>query len=222
MIISDNNTLQLWCTQVQHDTQLSYDFLSVCERHRFKNIKRAHKKQEYLMSRALMRAACSTYFNIDPSTLVFTERPHALPIISPLPKNFFYSLSHSKGLIFFTIANQPIGIDIEKHLPRANLIDTAEFFMSSVEHKKFMSLTSDSINYFYRLWCAKEAYFKSLPAQEQKQKSLQSIDYYSLRANNKVTTLLELEVDQHYLAVFCQKKYQDIAINPLSLKQYNL
>jgi len=222
LISSDKDILPLWCAQVQNDAQLKYDFLSVSERARFKKIKRAHKQQEYLLSRALMRTACSTYFNIDANTLVFKERPNALPIISPLPENFFYSLSHSKGLIFFAISSLPIGIDIEKRLPRANLLDAAEFFMSCTELKNLLSLTSDSLTYFYRLWCAKEAYFKSLSPKQQQNISLQTIDYHSLCTINKGTSLLEKEIDQYCLAVFSQKNYKDITINPLSVNQYSI
>lgn len=220
MITANKDSLQLWCTQVQLNDELEQGFLSASELTRFHRIKRKRKKQEYLMSRALMRTACSSYFNIASNTLLFIEKPHALPMISPLPKGYYYSLSHSKGLIYFAISNNPIGIDVEQHLHRTDIIGAAEFFMSANELKNLMSLKSTALNYFYRLWCAKEAYFKSVPPSQQQHISLQAIDYHSLCDNNINATLFEKELQHHQLAVFCRKHYSNFTINTLTREQF--
>ncbi len=147
-----------------------------------------------------MRHALSQHFFVQENNWEFIERPNSTPEVKNLPKNIFISLSHSNELICFAIADSPVGIDLET-IKQRNLHDLAEMFMNEEELEYLSKSAEKQTEIFYRTWCAKEAYYKTLPLSEQVRTVFKDISVLSLLHDSKAPFLLEWEIEQFRLAV---------------------
>lgn len=209
---------QLWFAKVEHaslqNEEACKSLLSISEYRRFKAIQSPSKQRQYLVSRWLIRHALSQAYNQAMEFWNIEEISGKFPIIHNLPEDTFLSLSHSHDRIAFAISDATIGVDIEKKIPRNNIAEMAELFMSPEELEVFNHHVNRAL-YFYQTWCIKEAYFKSLPAFEQQNISLQKIDssYLSTVSNTVVTDKLT----RYVLAIYSEKTLN--AINCFALNQ---
>lgn len=206
-----SHTLQLWFARVGEASkavELSIrKQLTTSELTRLNSIKNEYKQREYLLSRALMRHALFSHFPNTSDHWDFVENSNAFPTILNLPANTFLSLSHSNGLISFAIANSPLGVDLEMIKDR-RFQETASVFMND-EELKLLIVKKEQPEYFYRLWCAKEAYYKSLSSHIQSSTSLKHISIFHQIQNKHQQTLLEWRIDNYILAVFISGKMPD-------------
>ena len=154
--------------------------LSDSEHSRLELIKSSHKRQEYLLSRALMRHALSDQFGLKPEAWEFIEKKDSAPIVQNLPEGYWLSLSHSHGAICFVLHNQPVGIDLEQAKTRTNFLPLARAFMNDNELELLNSDKHSTTEIFYKIWCAKEAFYKMLTPAEQEGLFLKKINYLDL------------------------------------------
>ena len=73
--------------------------------------------------------------------------------------------------------------------------------MSDAEKELIPTSAAERQHYFYRLWCAKEAFYKALPTTEQAQTTLTSLSYADLKNTAGQWHLYETELDHYHLAV---------------------
>lgn len=179
-----NNLPQVWFAQVGDEPALVehqiLEQLSISERSRLELIKSHHKRQEYLLSRALMRHALSERFGLKTQAWEFIEKRDSAPIIQNLPQGYWLSLTHSHGVICFCLHNQPIGIDIEQGKVRTNFLALAKAFMNNDELDRLNSNDALMADTFYKTWCAKEAFYKMLSPTDQANLFLKKINYFDL------------------------------------------
>lgn len=191
--------LQLWFTRVSDSTAAEeykiQDLFSDSEINRLNEITSKRKHREYLLSRSLMRHALQQYFPSQVDKWHFVERSGATPLISNLPVDIHISLSHSDGLICFAIAGCPLGVDIETCDRQRNFTALAEAFMNQEELACLEQDETIQADYFYRRWCAKEAYFKALPATEQASTFLKQLDYSTLADDSAEWQLVEGKIE---------------------------
>ena len=152
-----------------------------------------------------MRHALSRTFILPEQAWLFTEQPGHLPHISNLPSRTHLSLSHSHGLIGFIIANSPVGIDLETKRQTRNFTALAETFMDSTEIERLKHSPGSEADYFYRTWCAKEAYYKAIPPEQQAHTSLNSIIVADLCRDTSPWTLFEETLEQTQLTIVLQQ-----------------
>jgi len=141
--------------------------LSPQEKIRLSKTSHTKKIKEFLLSRALIRVALENVLKQSIHNLSFSTLSNGRLIITGLPDNCFYSLSHSSGWVVFALANHSIGADIEQTNPKRVYLDAAELFMHKNELEYFIE-NDYSLDFFYKTWCYKEAYFKTLTDSEQK------------------------------------------------------
>ena len=210
----DPDTLQLWFTSASDATvreeRKVLDLLSDSEIGRLNEITNGRKRREYLLSRALMRHALWQHFQPQADTWQFVERSGATPLISNLPEGIHFSLSHSGGLICFAIADCTVGIDIETFFRRRDFSAMAEAFMNDEELAHLKQNGTIQADYFYRTWCAKEAYFKALPAAEQTTTFLRQLSYSDLTENSTEWQLIEGKTETCRFAAVMNSKPQTI------------
>jgi 4'-phosphopantetheinyl transferase len=189
------DTLQLWFTSVSDSSvdeeRNVQDLFSDSEASRLNEITSSHKRREYLLSRALMRHALRQHFHPQADKWQFFERSGATPFIPDLPEGIHFSLSHSHGLICFAITDCPVGIDIETFNKQRDFSALAEVFMNDEELVRLKHNETVQADYFYRTWCAKEAYFKALPVTEQATTFLRQLSYSVLTENSAEWQLIE-------------------------------
>ena len=103
--------------------------------------------------------------NADPSALCFETCTFGKPFvrtsrgISAAP---FFSVSHSADLALITVTlDQPIGVDVERTAPIADLDLLIESCCAADERLAMPSNSSDKLSAFYRCWTRKEAMLKA-------------------------------------------------------------
>jgi 4'-phosphopantetheinyl transferase len=142
---------------------------------------------------------------------VFVEQSNAPPRISNLPEGCWLSLSHSHGAICFALSQQPVGIDIERGDTRKNFSALAKAFMTTDE-LDMLNLNPQYSNpprladMFYRIWCAKEAYYKITPIADQAKLFLKKIAYLDLAEGNNGHHLIAGNIDEYHLALVTTSK----------------
>jgi len=187
--------------------------LSASEIARLNATKSNNKKREFLISRALMRHALTQQFGTPEHEWEFIDKPNCPPIVNNLPKNTYLSLSHSNGLICFAISSSPVGIDLENVLTERDYEALAEIFMSDEELRIISHNKNEQANNFYRLWCAKEAYYKTLSRKKQLETSLKKISVPSLIRSKEQWFLYEANNQQFQLSLVVKNKPEIINYN---------
>lgn len=204
---------QLWFVKVEdaslQNEEACKSLLSISEYKRFKAIQSPSKQRQYLLSRWLIRHALSHAYNQSMEFWNIEEITGKFPVIHNLPDGIFLSLSHSHDRIVFAISDATIGVDIEKKIQRNNIAEMAEIFMSAEELKLFHQHVNRAL-YFYQTWCIKEAYFKSLPAHQQQNLSLQKIDSSYICSDNHSSTIITDRLIGYVLAIYSEKKLNTI------------
>lgn len=211
-----SHSLQLWFSQIGATTEIessTESLLSPSEKERLSLTGSHYKRREFLLSRAVMRHALSQYFFCPINEWEFIERPDLPPKISNLPNNTYISLSHSKGLICFAISNSPIGIDLELADMNRDFLELAETFMSDEEIQHMTQNTEIQADIFYRIWCTKEAYYKTLSLKNQLDISFKNIPAYKLIKNETNWSLIEGKIGQFIVSIVTKNKQQTINYN---------
>lgn len=162
------STPHLWFT----DTQLSpvqqklwLKHFTPAQHARLQRLSHPNKQLEFITSRALIHSALAS-LNRQHCWQIHEEslRP---PQLRGGDQPVYTSLSHSHGMIGFTLAPTPIGLDIERCTTDKPFVRLAKHFMSSEEQQRMPTDPIEQADYFYRLWCSKEALYKALPASQQ-------------------------------------------------------
>lgn len=153
-----------------------------------------------------MRYALSQHFQLPEKEWQFIERSGSAPVVNNLPENTYHSLSHSDGLICFALSDCPLGIDIEATNKQRDYMALAEVFMNDKELDCLAQNESTQGDHFYRTWCAKEAYFKALPATEQATTALNQLSFVALIENRTEWRLIEGKTDSCRFAAVMNNK----------------
>jgi len=180
--------------------------LSSSEKARLAATKNNNKKREFLISRSVMRHALSQKFELGESEWEFISKPNQPPIVTNLPQNTYLSLSHSNGLICFAISSSPIGLDIEDTLKKRNFSALSNLLMDSEELRFFTDIRDKESENFYRIWCAKEAYYKAISETQQSATPLKKVSVPSLLNDPKQWFLYEASNKQFQLSIFTKHK----------------
>lgn len=189
-------SLNLWFTRLSDVTREAelriQTLMSESEHQRLAAIGNPRRRREYLLSRALMRHALTDHFGGNDAAWLFVEETAAPPAIRNLPSGAHVGLTHSRGYIAFAISGAPVGIDIESMETRRDISAIAESFMDCDEVAG-LPAGKGALGYFYRLWCAKEACYKMLPAAGQSTTTLAGISYPGLLAGSGPGYLIEAQ-----------------------------
>ncbi len=214
---SPRHILHLWFAKVSDATrnieQTTKSLLSASEMKRLGSIANNNKHREYLLSRALMRHALSEKFPQQKDSWIFTERVDSPPIIKNIPEKCFTSLSHSDGIICFAISGSTIGIDLEVITKQRDYPKLAQLFMDDSELECFLRDESTQADHFYRIWCAKEAYYKTIPCFRQSATTLNRISFSDLIAGDDSWHLIEATTHQYVFAAMMRNKPEEIKCN---------
>lgn len=206
---TEHHHLQLWFSRVGDDSKKIEleikDQLSPSENERLGATKHPSKQREFLLSRALMRHALTQNFPDKKNRWEFLQIPNAAPNVKNLPDNTFLSLSHSNNMICFAIATCRVGIDLEIKKKR-DFPEFAKLIMSKEEFVAFSRTRENQADMFYQTWCAKEAYYKTLPKHQQSIIDLQKLSIFDQLTTNNEGFLLEPKIKGYALAIVTKHK----------------
>lgn len=121
----------------------------------------ARGKESYIASRWLLRHVLARYTGQAPGAVEFLRTDKGKPYLSQ--SDIHFSLSHSGAWVVLAASKiELIGIDIEVFRVTRDLCNIAENYYHPREFARLKTLDSTAqVDYFYRLWTLKEAFFKA-------------------------------------------------------------
>ncbi|MDI1450260.1 4'-phosphopantetheinyl transferase superfamily protein [Polyangium sp. 6x1] len=122
-------------------------------------------RQEYLVTRALVRAVLSAYTPVAPRDWLFVRNGHGRPEIAG-PKGaprLRFNLSNTRGLVACLVArDREVGLDVEDTHRRGETVSIADRFFSPFESAALRRLpVHHQRDRFFDYWTLKEAYIKA-------------------------------------------------------------
>jgi len=190
------------------------------ENNYLKKIKNHKKINEYIKSRILVSYAIRSKSNSKHQKLTFSHTKSGRLIIDELKEKLFFSLSHCpEGIAFSLSTKSPVGIDLEYIRSSRVSSDTAELFMHPDEFTLF-NKSNCKVDFFYKIWGMKEAWFKSLPDSLQKNFNFHEQNTLSVRKANQLN-LYSKKVDNMMLAIATYAQEDSIEVVFVSAADFN-
>lgn len=199
-----------------------FEGLPTAQKNKALKIKNKKKRREFIVGRILLIQA---FFSSENSSKKQWQRlPPILEQTSKAPviygvDNCYVSISHSGDLVCCVLHEYSIGIDIEYKKSRKNLVAKSDFFMTHQEMTKLKEIEQDDqqLDYFYEIWCVKEALFKALDDVTQKQTSLKSIQIS--RCLKEQWSLCQKDIDDYHLSLVYQGGVRLVQFTLVDLEQ---
>ncbi|HEY8207472.1 MAG TPA: 4'-phosphopantetheinyl transferase superfamily protein [Myxococcaceae bacterium] len=147
-------------------------YLSMLEPHELEQYRRFHfdqHRQEYLVTRALVRTVLSSYVVRAPEAWRFVRTDHGRPLIAgaeqdPETRWLVFNLSNTTGLVACAVARErELGVDVEWVDRRGQALEVADRFFSPPELEELRSRPAErQLDRFFDYWTLKESYIKAL------------------------------------------------------------
>jgi 4'-phosphopantetheinyl transferase len=139
--------------------------LSASERQRYRRFVRRERQRQFLLGRILLRCAVSHATHRPLNEIDVIERPDRAPEVvvrGPKQFGFSFSLSHSRHWIGCAVAlGCKIGVDVEFNDESRDIVEIARTIFNADDLRWLFCQPRDQIySAFYRLWCAREAFYK--------------------------------------------------------------
>jgi 4'-phosphopantetheinyl transferase len=146
----------------EKDVDALLDLLDAEERERAARFKFPAPRNQFVISRALLRRALGRYRQIEAREVRFRTTANGKPELSE-SGDLHFNLSHSEGVTVFALArHRQVGIDVERIRQDTNALELAERFFSRPEVQWLRSQpAAQHIPSFFTCWTAKEAYIKA-------------------------------------------------------------
>lgn len=123
-------------------------------------------REQYVVTRGILRALLGMYVGENPSRLRFAYTPYGKPSLSHECQNLgiCFNVSHSGGLAILAFTrNREVGVDIEQIRSDFASQEIAERFFSAREARMLRSLGNEVRDVaFFNCWTRKEAYIKAV------------------------------------------------------------
>ena len=148
------------------------ELLDAAERERAARFKFQEHRNQFVISRALLRQALGRYLRIDARDVRFRTTANGKPELAANPdlqlnalqlNDIHFNLSHTRGVTVFAVARRRhVGVDVERIRADTNALELAERFFSPQEVQWLRSQpASEHVPSFFSCWTAKEAYIKA-------------------------------------------------------------
>lgn len=146
----------------EKETGALFELLDAAERERAERFKFPESRNQFVISRALLRRALGRYLGIEAREVRFRTTANGKPELDA-NCDLQFNLSHTEGVTVFAIAHhRQVGVDVERIRENTNAMELAERFFSGQEVEWLRSQpTSELVPSFYSIWTAKEAYIKA-------------------------------------------------------------
>jgi 4'-phosphopantetheinyl transferase len=138
------------------------ELLSAEEQERAARFKFPAPRNQYVISRAVLRRVLGRYLKIEAREVRFRTTTNGKPELAA-DSDLRFNLSHTQGATVFAITRKlRVGVDLERMRKDTNAMELAERFFSPPEVQWLRSQpASEVIASFFSCWTAKEAYIKA-------------------------------------------------------------
>src|ERR1700680_234009 len=141
------------------------ELLEPAERERAARFKFPGPRNQFVISRALLRLALGRYLGIEAREIRFRTTKNEKPELAANSalNDLRFNLSHTDGATVFAITRRrQVGVDVERIRMDTNAMELAERFFSHPEVEWLRSQpASEQIPAFFTCWTGKEAYIKA-------------------------------------------------------------
>ena len=156
----------------EKETGALFELLDSDERERAARFKFPEPRNQFVISRALLRQCLGRYLHVEAREIRFRTTANGKPELAAnadlhlqdFPVNDLrFNLSHTHGVTVFAVTrHRQVGVDVEKIREDTNALELAERFFSRQEVEWLRSQpASEHIPSFFSCWTAKEAYIKA-------------------------------------------------------------
>ncbi|MCB9707950.1 MAG: 4'-phosphopantetheinyl transferase superfamily protein [Myxococcales bacterium] len=139
--------------------------LNDTEKARQKRLQLPSAKDEFCLSRYMLRTCLSTYCDVAATEWRFKDNVYGKPEISypSLSEPLAFNLSHTlHGIALAVSSIDEVGIDLEHTERRASILEIAERFYSTREYNEIGMLPrDDGRRRFFEYWTLRESYVKA-------------------------------------------------------------
>ena len=127
---------------------------------RSENLVFRERREDYIISRGLLRKILAQYLELAPDRISIKINPAGKPYLPGSAYNF--NLSHSKDLFLCGITQDtPIGVDLQHIYPISNMDTLIRNYFSPEEQQLIKYAAENQIkDLFFLIWTAKEAFLK--------------------------------------------------------------
>lgn len=158
------NNVHIWAANIDHyiSSNIKFDhYLSQDELNRASHYKFNKHRNRFAATRNILRAILAKYLMPHPKDIQFLYNNHGKPYIN---NKIHFNVSHSNEMALYAFTNiGPIGIDIEKIQPIANILEISKQYFSDNEILALKSLKLDEqLISFFNCWTRKEAFVKAV------------------------------------------------------------
>ena len=130
--------------------------LSEEERTDLHKIRDTTRRQLKLHTHARLRQEAARLLHMHPADLIFSKGEHGKPFLTQ-DAGMHFSLSYTKDAAVIALAEQPIGIDIEKVRPHRMRFTKN---LGTPHELSMLRAAPDDLLLFYTFWTRKEAWLK--------------------------------------------------------------
>lgn len=133
------------------------------ERARAERFRFDEDRARFLGSHAALRRILALYEGCDPAEIRFCVGPHGRPELESSAGGLRFNLSHSGELALVAVARGwQVGVDVERILPKPDLMQVARKFFSPSEVQALESVDAGRrLRALYACWTRKEAWLKA-------------------------------------------------------------
>jgi 4'-phosphopantetheinyl transferase len=163
--ILPDDEVQVWQVDLaawEKATGSLFELLDPKEKARAERFKFPAPRNQYVISRGLLRRALARYLKIEACAVEFRTTANGKPELAAR-SDLRFNLSHTRGATVFALAHhRQVGIDVERIRQDTNAMELAERFFSRPEVEWLRSQpASEHLPSFLSCWTAKEAYIKA-------------------------------------------------------------
>lgn len=156
----------VWCVRLREAwpaADRAVEFLSADERQRADRFRFPGLRNDFALSRALLRILLGRYCGCAPADVAFHYGPQGKPSLHPSPIVRF-NLTHSGGIAVYAFTRDcDVGIDVEQVRPMPDLEQLAKRFFSPAEYRELTDVpAAERTAAFFDCWVRKEAYVKAV------------------------------------------------------------
>lgn len=139
--------------------------LSADERTRAARFLVSRARQQFVVTRALLRILLAGYLSADPHALIFCHSGKNKPRLGPpfADSGILFNVAHSAEVALLAFCRRrEVGVDVEQVNRDLNVEAIARRFFSPREQEQLAELhPEDKFHGFFRCWTRKEAYIKA-------------------------------------------------------------
>ncbi len=139
--------------------------LSEDERQRQETMVLARRRDEYLVSRALVRSVLSHYRALAPTAWRFVANAHGRPRVAAAADagELDFNLSHTRGMVVCAVAHgRRVGVDVEWRDETVEVMDIGARHFAPSEYADLCATPADArCLRFFTYWTLKESYIKA-------------------------------------------------------------